>query len=155
MTPSTTSYDLLNGWTNEIQTMHFLEDQRAFNHMSEQNSSLISDNRHVQVLYNSELFPTGAMFAWGKPRPTSTFNKKIQNDTENSHHHAKQDNGPLLPFSNAWAVNEQSDDSIKTNPDKAVLIHNNWIVGYAAKKERFIQSELWLVPQADSFHTTT
>ena len=145
MVPSNTSYNILNGWYEEIQTVHHSEDQRALNVMSEMNPTLISDHTQVQVMYNSELFPTGGMFAWGTtPDPPPPVPQSSSSSKDNVH---PKYHSISLPESEAWTVHGPT-NGLPTNPSRAILIHNNWIVGYNAKKERFVQSNLW---RADSY----
>ena len=150
MVPSTTSFRIIQEWRKEIQTHLHPNDQKAFLVMAQKHALLPSkrrtktttsdtdteprmDTNQVRIFDNSEQFPTGAMYDW------ETQIQQVQ--TKSSQSSLSQ------PSLEEWQryVPAISSKQRKTNPQLAIIIHNNWIEGKIPKIQRFIQSQLWFV----------
>jgi hypothetical protein len=153
MVPSTTSFRIIQEWKDEIQTHLHPNDQKAFLIMAQKHALLPSkrkpslqsknkkgsidavtaiDTTKVQVFANSEQFPTGAMYDW------ETRIRQVQQQSASS---------TTTTNIEEWKkyVPSLSQKQPKTNPNRAIIIHNNWIEGKVPKLQRFIQSQLWYV----------
>ena len=151
MVPSTTSFQIIQEWKDEIQTHLHPNDQKAFLVMAQKQSLLPSkhstmkkkkkkntsstttsviDTSKVRIFANSEQFPTGAMYDW------ETQIQQVSSSQSSSSPNLEE----WKPF-----VPALSSKQTKTNPQKAIIIHNNWIEGKLPKIQRFVQSQLWFV----------
>ena len=137
MVPSPTSFSIIQEWKAEIQTHLYPNDQKAFLVMAQKHALLPSKRRRkgnsnyidpdsVQVFPNSDEFPTGAMYDW---------ERQIRQVSSSSVNLSEWQ--PFVPSS--------SQEQGKSDPARAVIIHNNWIEGQTPKRQRFQQAQLWWV----------
>jgi hypothetical protein len=166
MVPTYHNIQLLQGWENEIMNGNYVSDQDAF-------VSYIDEHRIVHLspsatTYSKQQHTLPHHHTNGKKNPANLRIHPMSNSTTTAEtnsiimlyindgqfpHGRKYNWDEVAKSPSASSVQQQlkpltsstttSRKTVDWNNDYAVIVHNNWIKGKQAKKERFIRVGLW------------
>lgn len=133
MLPTRENIDLLLGWENEIHHGDYVSDQAAFVSYLEENAvvnisaSASTARGHTVLFINDEQFPHGRKYLWEPPEEATAALAAISSSKR------KDDD---------WSTSQNYSLNL-INTERTIIVHNNWIKGRHAKKERFMNVGLW------------
>ena len=136
--PTRENKDLLLGWEQEIHHGNYVSDQAAFvSYVESQaivniSASTSTSRRHTVLFINDEQFPHGRKYMWEPQNLTALAAISLKRKDDE------------------WTTSQNYSLNL-INTERTIIVHNNWIKGKQAKKERFMNVGLWnpsgLLPQ--------